>query len=70
MNHDPGGNLSGNAWGANIGWVRFDWSGPADPNAPRIHLGSGDFEGYAWSPNTGWLRLGTGRLATATISAS
>jgi len=46
------GNLSGFAYGGNIGWVAFDQGGK-----PRLDLITGCMEGYAWSPNCGWINL-------------
>jgi alpha-tubulin suppressor-like RCC1 family protein len=56
VNHDGAGTLSGYAYGANIGWVKFD---PTIAQPPRINLTSGDFSGYAYSANCGWIHLGT-----------
>ncbi|MFM2141899.1 MAG: hypothetical protein RLZZ476_443, partial [Verrucomicrobiota bacterium] len=55
VNHDGAGNLSGYAYGANIGWIYFD---PTIASPPRVNLTTGAFSGYAYSANCGWLHLG------------
>lgn len=45
------GTLTGWAWSANIGWIKFDSS-----YGSRIEE-TGDFAGYAWSPTIGWIDL-------------
>lgn len=67
MNLDGDGNLSGLAWGANIGWINFGWASPADANLPRLDLCTGDFAGCAWSANTGWIKLGGTGLRTESL---
>lgn len=52
VNHDGLGNLRGYAWGANIGWLRFE-----DNGAPSVDLASGNLSGYVWSGNLGWISL-------------
>ena len=52
VNQDGLGNLSGYAYGANIGWINFESNG-----APRVDLLTGKFSGYAWSANCGWISL-------------
>jgi hypothetical protein len=52
VNQDGLGNLSGYAWGANIGWILFTNTG-----APAVNLRTGQFNGYAWSANCGWISL-------------
>ena len=54
VNHDGAGNLSGYAYGANIGWIFFDAS-IASP--PRVDLGTGKMTGYAYGANVGWIGL-------------
>lgn len=54
VNHDGSGGLSGWAYGANVGWVRFD---PALSAPPRVDLGTGALTGYAYSANVGWIGL-------------
>lgn len=51
VNHDGEGNLSGCAYGANIGWVVFE---PTN-GLPKIDLLTGNFSGYAWGANVGWI---------------
>jgi len=53
VNHDGVGNLRGNAYGANIGWIRFEATG-----SPRLDLKTGQCTGYAYSANCGWISLG------------
>ncbi len=55
VNHDGAGALTGYAYGANIGWVRFaqTWNSP-----PRVNLTTGALSGYAYSANCGWIHLG------------
>jgi hypothetical protein len=52
VNQDGLGNLSGYAYGANIGWIAFETNG-----APKIDLYSGNLSGYIWSANCGWISL-------------
>jgi len=54
VNHDGTGGLSGWAYGANIGWVRFDqgWKSP-----PRVDMKTGAMSGYAYGANVGWIGL-------------
>jgi len=54
-NHTNGGdgNVSGYAWGANVGWVNFD------PTGGGVSVYSDHLEGYAWAENIGWIRLGS-----------
>jgi hypothetical protein len=54
VNHDGAGNLSGYAYGANIGWIVFD-SSIASP--PRVDLATGKMTGYAYGANVGWIGL-------------
>jgi hypothetical protein len=52
VNNDGMGNLSGCAYGANIGWIAFEPTG-----APAFKPDTGQFSGYAWSANCGWISL-------------
>jgi hypothetical protein len=52
VNHDGVGNLSGYAYGANIGWLNFATNG-----APRVNLLTGRLGGSVWSANCGWISL-------------
>ena len=51
VNHDGEGNLSGCAYGANIGWVLFEQTN----GLPKINLLTGNFSGHAWGANVGWI---------------
>lgn len=53
VNRDLQGNLSGNAWGANIGWITFE----TNYGKPRVDLATGNFTGYAYGANVGWIGL-------------
>jgi hypothetical protein len=66
VNLDSSGYLSGFAYGANIGWINFQWHTPSDleTDRPRINLSNGAFTGYAYGANVGWINLGTGYLET------
>lgn len=61
VNHDGSGNLSGLAYGANIGWIVFTNStatGPlASTDLPRVDLNTGKLRGYIYSANCGWISL-------------
>jgi hypothetical protein len=63
VNHDGRGNLSGYAWGANIGWIAFATNG-----APKVDLLTGDLSGYVWSANCGWLSLSNASAHVKTTS--
>jgi len=58
VNHDGNGNLSGYAWGENIGWVVFDTSGSGGSQVTISPAGA--FAGYAWSENIGWINMTSG----------
>jgi len=62
INHDGLGNLTGYAYGANIGWVTFESTGD-----PTVNLETGELSGYAWGANVGWISLST--LATLTLDS-
>lgn len=53
VNHDGAGNLSGYAYGANIGWVTFEQTN----GHPRLDLRTGNLSGYAYGANVGWISL-------------
>jgi hypothetical protein len=53
VNNDGAGNLTGFAWGANIGWITFEQTF----GKPKINLLTGVLSGYAWSANCGWISL-------------
>jgi len=52
VNHDGLGNLRGQAYGANIGWVNFESSG-----VPKVSLVTGRLGGFIYSANCGWISL-------------
>ncbi len=52
VNVSPSGNLSGFAYGANIGWISFSPAG-----SPRVDWSTGKFSGSAWAANAGWISL-------------
>ncbi len=54
VNHDGVGNLRGQAYGANVGWIVF-----APTGNPRVDLSTGVLSGYAWGANVGWIALNT-----------
>ncbi len=59
VNHDGLGNLQGQAWGANIGWLTFtnrDATG-AYYDGPKVDLFTGKLSGYVWAANVGWISL-------------
>ena len=47
------GDLSGYAWGENVGWINFDH---AQCDA-AINPANGEFSGHAWGENIGWLKF-------------
>ena len=53
VNQDGQGDLTGYAWGANIGWIQFEQT----YGKPKVNLLTGDLSGYAWSANCGWISL-------------
>ncbi len=53
VNNDGLGNLSGYAWGANIGWITFEQL----YGKPKVNLLTGVLSGYVWSANCGWISL-------------
>ncbi len=59
VNHDGVGNLTGYAYGANIGWLTFT-NRAADGTAydgPKVSLLTGRLSGFVWSANCGWISL-------------
>jgi len=54
-NIDPQGNLSGLAWGENIGWVNFDTSSAGSDRARLDYCSR--LRGLAWGENIGWINL-------------
>ncbi len=61
VNHDGAGNLTGYAYGANIGWLTFTnrASDGSVYDGPRVDLLTGRLSGYVWSANCGWISLST-----------
>ncbi|MDI6775557.1 MAG: hypothetical protein QME60_09275 [Verrucomicrobiota bacterium] len=53
VNYDGAGNLSGCAYGANVGWLVFEQTN----GQPRLDLATGKMIGYVWSANVGWIGL-------------
>ena len=53
VNNDGLGNLSGYAWGANIGWLTFEQT----YGQPKVNMLTGQMSGYVWSANGGWISL-------------
>jgi hypothetical protein len=53
VNNDGLGDLTGYAWGANIGWIAFEQT----YGKPKINLLTGVLSGYVWSANCGWISL-------------
>ena len=53
VNQDGLGNLTGYAWGANIGWIVFEQT----YGQPRVDLRTGQLSGSVWSANCGWISL-------------
>ena len=59
VNHDGVGNLTGYAYGANIGWLTFtNRAGDgAFYDGPKVSLLTGRLSGFIWSANCGWISL-------------
>ena len=57
----PRAKLRGFAYGANIGWINFEFMGN-----PELSLETGRLSGYAWSANCGWINLGDATFAVQT----
>jgi len=53
VNNDGSGNLSGYAWGTNVGWINFN------PTHSQVTIdpATGSFDGYAWGENVGWIHF-------------
>ena len=58
VNVDALGNLSGLAWGANIGWINWHPSAANGAVVGQLFL-----SGHLWSANCGWISLGSGSPA-------
>jgi hypothetical protein len=63
VNHDGQGNLTGTAYGANIGWINFEQV----YGQPKVNLQTGRLSGYVWGANVGWIHLAD--LATLQLDA-
>jgi len=56
VNNDGAGNLSGYAWGENIGWINFKPNYDGSDH-PVVINSSGEFTNYAWGENIGWINM-------------
>lgn len=67
VNHDGLGNLSGCAYGANIGWIAFEQT----HGKPKVDLSTGILSGSVYGANVGWIALNTaqGCVRTLTLDA-
>ena len=54
------GNVTGYAWGTNVGWINFN---PDDYGGVTVY--TNHLEGYVWGENIGWIRLEPARPKTA-----
>lgn len=61
VNQDGAGNLLGDAWAANVGWIVFETNG-----APKVNLLTGVLSGSVWSANCGWISLSNAVAAVQT----
>ena len=58
VNLDAAGNLTGLAWGENVGWINFNGGAEAAPPQPaRLDRSAARLRGYAWGENIGWISL-------------
>lgn len=66
VNLSPNGELTGYAYGANIGWIQFEQT----HGRPRLDRISGRLAGHAYAANVGWIALDSRStdLATTTLS--
>jgi hypothetical protein len=56
--NDGTGNLSGYAWGENVGWININPQVPGDPTDYGVRIDSeGNFDGWAWGENIGWIHF-------------
>jgi hypothetical protein len=51
------GNVTGYAWGTNVGWINFNDHGFS--GFPAANVYTNHLEGYIWGENIGWIRLGS-----------
>ena len=56
VNNDGNGNLSGYAWGENVGWINFNPYYNDDYHPVAINS-NGEFTNYAWGENVGWINM-------------
>jgi len=52
VNNNGSGNLSGYAWGENVGWINF-----SSAYHQVVINSSGEFTNYAWGENVGWINM-------------
>ncbi len=64
VNQDGLGNLTGYAWGANIGWITFE----PTYGQPRVNLLTGQLSGSVWSANCGWISLSNAVASVQTVA--
>ena len=60
MINDGAGNLSGFAWGENIGWVSFSCNNTSSCGTVGYGVTidtDGALDGYAWAENIGWINF-------------
>ncbi len=53
VNQNGVGDLTGSAYGGNIGWITFEQT----YGKPKINLVTGQFSGSVWCANCGWISL-------------
>jgi len=64
------GNLSGFAWGENVGWINFGGGALATPpQAARFDATAHRLRGYAWGENIGWINLDDATVFVGTCPA-
>jgi len=56
VNNDGNGNLSGYAWGENVGWINFKPNYDGSDH-PVVINSNGEFTNYAWGENVGWINM-------------
>jgi hypothetical protein len=62
VNNDGLGDLTGYAWGANIGWIVFEQT----YGQPKVDMLTGRMSGYVWSANCGWISLSNAAVSVQT----
>ena len=64
------GNLSGFAWGENVGWINFSGGALATPSQPaRLDNAAHRLRGYAWGENIGWVNLDSASVFVGVCAA-